>query len=147
MDLTRRAALALPVLLVAACTEDSPSPPSPPVDPDVALVAAAVAREQALLGAYAGLARATPRSARLLTALSLDHETHLAELTTALPASGTPTPTPTGAPAPRVTLPAVRRLLRTTERAHADAVLLASPRLAPVLASLAACEASHLVLL
>lgn len=149
MDLTRRAALTLPVLVVAACTDASPRPPSRPVDPDVALVASAVAREQALLEAYDALAAGTPRLARLLTALRRDHEQHLAALVAAGP-SATPTPVATttpAPPAPATGLGAVRQLVRATERAHAAAVLQASPRLAPVLASLAACEASHLVVL
>ena len=150
MDLTRRAALALPVLLAAGCTGDSPAPEPAAVDPDIALVSAAVQREQALMDALSGLAARSPRRA-LLESLASDHLQHLQALTAVVLAAALPSPTgsaivpPRDAPAP--SLGTVRRLTLVTERAHATAVLSASPRLAPVLASLAACEASHLVLL
>jgi hypothetical protein len=139
VHLTRRHLLTTTGLAgVAACTTRKAAFPPKSVDPDVALRAAAVAREQALLAAYDAALAARPALATKLTPLRADHVTHLAALTA-------PNATSTAAPAP-ATSP-LAHLERTTAAAHAAAALLASRELAPVLASLAACESSHVGLL
>ncbi len=71
-------ALAVPL---AACTDDAAPPaPPPPVDPDVALRAAAVAREQSLVAAYDAVLAAVPAEAARLTALRAEHLAHLEAL-------------------------------------------------------------------
>jgi hypothetical protein len=124
--------------VVAGCTDDKPSRRS--VDsPDVALRQAAIARERALIAHY----RSAAAPSTVLAAVAADHEAHLRALG-AGPAEPSTSPAPSGAP----TTPAA---LATEERraaaAHAAAALDASPSLAALLASLAACEASHVVAL
>jgi hypothetical protein len=135
------------LLAAAACTSRSPKPTV--VDPDVALRAAAVARERALLAAY----DAAPRGARLgaLAAVRADHEAHLAALAAPVPGPSTPVPSPTTTAAPPAATPVTIGELaaheRATAAAHATDALRASRPLAAVLASLAASEASHAVAL
>lgn len=151
---TRRAVLSAGAVgLVAACTPAHRPPgavrPARP-DPDVALTAAAVDRELALLTAYDAALAATPALASRLAPLRAEHAEHLRALG-AGPA-GNPTASPATAPAPARGLGGqARNSLATAERtaaaAHAAASVTASARLAAVLASLAASEASHQVAL
>lgn len=164
MHLTRRAALlSAGAGLLAACTSKPRPRTAPAVDPDTALAAAAVARELALLAAYDEALATSPALAPRLAALRAEHVEHLRALgqVPASPgASGTPQASPTPAsptPAshasasPPAGRAAVLLRLRALERAgadgHAGAALAASRRLAPVLASLAASEASHAAVL
>jgi hypothetical protein len=125
--------------LTAACTSHRTRSPQPP-DPDVALTAAAVAREQALLAAYDTALAHTPTA--LLTRLRDEHAAHLQAL------GGAPGPTQASTPATAlVTRADLVRLERSTGALHAAAALTATRRLAPLLASLAAAEASHVVVL
>ena len=159
MLLTRRDALAAAGLgLVAACTSGSHPAPAPVVDPDDALLAAALAREAALLAAYDEVLTTTPSLAARLAPLRAEHIEHLTALQSARP---TPSPVQssqtTGAPSPQPradggTDPAtaVRRLTSlegAAAAAHASGAVAASRRLAPLLASLAASEASHAAVL
>lgn len=143
------------VSLAAACTADRP--PSPrPVDPDVALVAAAQRREQALLAAYDAALLRAPGLGDLVGSLRDDHAAHLAALRSP---AGSPSPAvlpprPSGQPARPAGASvlageraALAALERSTAAEHARAVATASPDLAQLLASLAACESSHVVLL
>ncbi len=155
MLLTRRNVLAAAGLgLAAACTSGSHPAPTPVVDPDDALHVAALAREAALLTAYDEVLTAAPSLAARLMPLRADHAEHLTALQVARP---TPSPVEpsriTGAPTPQPrtddrTDPAtaVRRLISlesASAAGHASGAVAASRRLAPLLASLAACEASH----
>jgi hypothetical protein len=149
VHLTRRHLLATTGLAgVAACTHSKAVPRPPRLDPDVALRAAAVTRELALVAAYDAALAAHPALAARLTPLRADHVTHLAALH---PPTTTETTTPTATAAPAlVPVPAgtpLAHLERTAAAAHAAAALIASRKLAPVLASLAACECSHVGLL
>jgi hypothetical protein len=137
-----QAAVLSPVLspVVAACTS-GPSKPKR-IDPDVALRTAAVARERELVDRYrAAAASSSSDVATRIAGLAEEHEEHLR----ALGGAAAPPPRP---PTPRVP---TRALLATPVRgagaAHAAGALHASRPLAAVLASLAACEASHLVVL
>lgn len=145
MHLTRRSALTSAALLVAtACTSTRRQDP-PAVDPDVALRDAAVARETALLALYADAIAGSPTLAMRLAPLRADHEAHLAAL------GGAPAAAPSASPAVTPTTPGVLVQLKAAEqtaaRDHAAATAGASRELAAVLASLAACEASHAVVL
>lgn len=131
MDLTRRSLLLATAAGVAACTSES-TPKPVPVDPDIALLTAAVQREQALLASY----QASPHVAPALIADVTAHLTRLAAL---------PIPQPTASAVPQAVPP--RALARATSAAHAKAVPLASRTLAPVLASLAASAATHAITL
>ncbi len=156
---TRRAILSAGAVgLVAACTP-SHRPPSAGrqarTDPDVALTAAAVDRELALLAAYDAALAATPALASRLAPLRAEHAEHLIALTAGRASTPTASPATDPAPAqPRGAGPrgvqAGRSLMtaeRTAAAAHAAAAVTASARLAAVLASLAASEASHQVAL
>lgn len=125
---------------LAACTS-SPSPPSPRprpalVDPDVALRAAAVAREQQLIARYAGT------SSPAALAIRAEHEQHLLAL-------GGPVASPVASPIPAAaaSVPQLVAAERAAAAAHAADALRASRGLAALLASLAASEASHPVAL
>ncbi len=164
MQLTRRDLLAAGALgALTACT--STIPPEPiPVDPDLALVAAAVTREQALLTAYDAALADHPGLTSLLAPLRAQHLQHLqrlqppasptgaaSSLSTASPLSSSPTRTAVPTPLPLDRPVARRRALATLERstsiAHGGAALTASRQIAPLLASLSASEASHVVVL
>ena len=152
MHLTRRSALASAGLaLVTACTRGRRSGPAPAPDPDAALAAAAVARELALLARYDDALAAVPALAGELAPLRAEHVAHLAALGAVEAAAATPTRPPSPpAPSPGTAVQ-VRRDLASREHeaaaGHAAAAVAASRRLAPVLASLAASEASHAAVL
>lgn len=155
-----RAGLAVPLL--AACTEGPPPGPPPPPDPDLALHAAAVAREQALVDAYDTAVLAAPALAAKLAAVRAEHLAHLDALEAADPAppataspSASPTaspvdPAPPSAPAPppapadpATVLARLVAVEAEAATAHANGAVVASRELAVVLATLAASEASH----
>jgi hypothetical protein len=137
-----QAALLSPV--IAACTRKEPGGPVR-VDPDVALRAAAVARERALIDRYrAAAASSSSAIAGRIAGLAQEHEQHLAALgvpSAAPSASSAPTPPPVP------TLAQLAAAERTAAADHAAAALRASRPLAAVLASLAASEASHAAVL
>ena len=155
---TRRTVLAGGLLLavppaLSACTADPPPVRPRPVDPDVALRAAAVDRELQLLVRYDALLQQQPDLAARLAPLRAEHAAHLTAL-------GEPEQPATGAPAPPgagpaetapVTgpggLPGLVQAERAAAAAHVVATSSASAPLAAVLAQLAASEASHPVAL
>ncbi|TDD67942.1 hypothetical protein E1262_17150 [Jiangella aurantiaca] len=162
VDEGRRRLLALvagaPVLAaaLAACGAD-PRPkaapgPRAPLDADVKLRWRAVHSEQTLLALHAATVAAYPDLAARLQPLTAHHDEHLA----ALRADG---PLPYGggdgtAAAPEVAADPAAALaaVADAERAAADACVVAAlaaagPRLAAVLASIAASEAGHGVVL
>lgn len=151
---SRRGLLAAGALATAAaCTAgDGAAAPSPTqADPDVALRLAAQERERALISAYRREAQQLPHLAAELDAIAEHHVQHL----TALGGRGA-SPTPTGAAVPQRadTSPAAvaaRRRLAALERSaavqHERDAAAASLRLAPLLASLCASEASHAAVL
>ena len=139
----RAASVGVLVATGAAVTACTGSAKRPDTDPDVALRAAAVAREQDLLRAYDALLAGAPADTALLTALRAEHAAHLAALD---PLAPVPSPTRSSAsPAPD------RATLRASERAaaaaHGEAAVTARRTLAGLLASLSASESSHLVAL
>jgi hypothetical protein len=138
------------LLLAAACSADEPAPRPAPVDPDDALRSAAAERERALLREYDAVLAARPGLAPRLSPVRDHHAEHLEALLG--PASPSPSATPAVPPAalPPDDAGALARLVaaeRAAGDAHAADCLAASRRLAPVLASLSACELSHPVAL
>lgn len=148
--ISRRALLAVSATLpLAACTQEpTPAPP----DPDDLLRAEAVARERGLLREYDAVLLALPGLAARLTPLRGHHAEHLLALTGR---AATPSADPSGDAAPRVPPPATATAAlsglaeaeRVAASAHRAGALAASRELAALLASLAASEASHPVVL
>jgi hypothetical protein len=143
---TRRQALAAGAAVLvagsaAACTPDE-APDAPVRTRDDLLREAAVAREQDLVDAYAAALQAHPQHATRLARLLGDHSAHLARLGPVAGTSASPRPV-----APALSLRALAARERAAATAHAAAALRASRELAPVLASLAACAASHAAVL
>ena len=158
---TRRAVLlgvpaAAGLAALASCTSGWDKPVAPaPVNPDVALRAEAVLREQTLIRAYDTALLAAPALGERLRTLRAEHLTHLTALG-APPESSPTSPTPLVTPGASTTatasqLAAALMGLRSAERAagagHTAALRTASVELAVVLATLAASEASHEVAL
>lgn len=140
-DLSRRALLGLAAAVpLAACTS-SEGPPPPP-DPDVLLRDAAAARERALVQQYDAALVALPDLAAALAAVRAEHAEHLAALLGAQPSAA-----PSAGPAAPVTLTVLVAAEREAAAAHGQGALEASRELAGLLASLAASEASHPVVL
>jgi hypothetical protein len=150
----------LTVASAAACTTKKRPEPAGP-DPDERLRAEAVAREQALVEAYLAALKEHPGLTHSLGPVLGDHAAHLAALGGTPPsADATPDASPTPGrvtPAGRTTQQEQLRQLLAQERhaaaAHAKAAEVAEAdvecarTLAPLLASLAASEASHAVVL
>jgi hypothetical protein len=161
---------AAPLGLAAACTSQPSSAPPPtgspttpaPADPLVAHLLA----EQRFLASYDAVIAAHPSLAKRLTPLRADHAAHVAAMQRELgvvPPSASPsgsaaptTPggeptTPGGEPTETPTVPAtpdgaVAMLRKAEHDAAADragGALVGTVTTAPLLASIAACEASH----
>jgi len=158
-DLTRRsvlAATAMTVPLVAAgCKGVGGLGTLPKAAPDVAVLHHAIATEQALIARYHAALAGSPGLAGTLGPLLAQHREHLARLTSMLivPAAprATPRPSPSapaGAARPRA---ATLEALEAAETDAASSLVrrldLAPPALAQLLASIAASEASHALLL
>jgi hypothetical protein len=158
---TRRAVLATGgALVLAACLPaENPHPPRP--DPDLRLRRAVALEVRVLVAAYAAVAAAFPDagSARLarLRSLAAEHEAHIVALEgpppTASPSPSTRTGSPNPSAPPQVpsTPAAAVTWLAGLERAAAarrtGQVLAAGADLGRLLASIAACEATHADLL
>jgi Arc/MetJ family transcription regulator len=147
--ISRRALLAGAALPLAACTQGrTPAPP----DPDDLLRAEAVERERSLLREYDAVLLALPGLAARLVPLRGHHAEHLLALTGE---TATPSPGPSSDPVPQVPLPATAAAAlaglveaeRMAAAGHRAGALAASRELAALLASLAASEASHPVVL
>jgi hypothetical protein len=158
-DLTRRsvlAATAMTVPLVAAgCKGVGGLGTLPKAAPDVAVLHHAIATEQALIARYHAALAGSPGLAGTLGPLLAQHREHLARLTSMLIAPATPraTPRPTASTPPGPAQPRAATLaaLEAAETAAASSLVrrlaLAPPALAQLLASIAASEASHALLL
>ena len=133
---------------LASCTSGGDTPVAPaPVNPDVALRAAAVLREQTLIRAYDAALLAAPALGDRLRALRGEHLTHLGALD-APPESLPTSPAPAVTPAtPAAHLARLRSAERVAGAGHTADLRTASADLAVVLATLAASEASHEVAL
>ena len=158
---TRRSVLAAAVALPLAATGCKGvgglgTPPRPL--PDVAVLREAITGETLMISRYTAVLAAAPGMAGSLRPLLDQHRAHLARLRGRLAgpraavSGASPSPS-TSHPAPQVpgTPAAARAYLRSAEDAAAAALLrhlaAASPSLAQLLASIAASEASHALLL
>ena len=156
-------ALSLPTGLLAGCTGDdepgaddermprSTPGPTPTPDPDLPLLSAALESERALLATYAATTAQHPDLRDQLRAYVQRHEQHLAALTAMTRTAGAPTarvastPTPTQAPStPGEAMAALLTLERaaTTDRRR-DTQTVRGSEYARILASIAACEGTH----
>ena len=111
--------------LTTACRHGRPSVPA--ADPDVALHAAALEREQQLLAAYQSVMAKHPALTQQLRLLAADKAVHVAALGT-----------PGTAPSEVSTVAELRGMERSAATAHGRAAVTASRALAPLLASLSA---------
>ncbi len=129
---SRRAVVAGGLLLPFGAVMSAREAPSKP-HPDIALVAAAVAREQGLLALYDRALAASPGP--VLAALREEHAVHLRELRGPFPDTAAQGPPPTRA--------ALRAAEHAASAGYVSAAGTASRQLAALFASLAAAEAAH----
>jgi hypothetical protein len=150
------AATAMTVPLVAAgCKGVGGLGTLPKAAPDVAVLHDAIATEQALIARYHSALAGSPGLAGTLRPLLAQHREHLARLRSMLITPVTPraTPQPTasgraGAVSPRAaTLAALEAAETDAASSLVRRLALAPPALAQLLASIAASEASHALLL
>ena len=159
-DLRRRsvlAATAMTVPLVAAgCKGVGGLGTLPKAAPDVAVLHHAIATEQALIARYHSALAGSPGLAGTLGPLLAQHREHLARLTSMLITPATPRPAsrPSASTTAAGAAPSRAATLAALEAAETDAasslvrrLALAPPALAQLLASIAASEASHALLL
>jgi hypothetical protein len=158
-DLRRRsvlAAAAMTVPLVAAgCKGVGGLGTLPKAAPDVAVLDHAIATEQALIARYHAALAGSPGLGGTLGPLLAQHREHLGRLTSMLIVPATPRPTPrpsasatAGAASPRAATLAVLEAAETDAASSlVRRLALAPPALAQLLASIAASEASHALLL
>jgi len=131
------------------------TPPEP--GPDVAMLRGAIGTEQALIARYRSAMAGSPALAGTLSPLLAQHREHLARLTSMLieppgrsaSPQATPSPASTAAPGtgPAATLAALEAAESDAARSLAGRLALAPPALAQLMASIAASEASHALLL
>ncbi|MDP9183126.1 MAG: hypothetical protein M3P04_10175 [Actinomycetota bacterium] len=154
----RQLLLGVTASALAACTTDKPTKSAAPTLDDI-LRSEAVARERGLVDAYQAALLDRPELTPALAPLLAEHAAHLAALQpvpspTPTPDASTGSPSPTPRARPRQTV--LRELALQEKRAaaaHANAAERAESAtgcdrvLAPLLASLAASEASHAVVL
>jgi hypothetical protein len=161
-EATRRGVLAAAVslpLVAAGCKGIGALGTPPPPRPDVAVVRDAIDGETLMISRYHAVLAAVPALAGPLGPLLDQHREHLARLRARLiepPAGSQPGHSPSPAASPRAaqapgTPAAARAYLRQAEQAAASALLAkltaAPPALAQLLASIAASEATHALLL
>jgi hypothetical protein len=161
-EATRRGVLAAAVslpLVAAGCKGIGALGTPPPPLPDVAVVRDAIAGETLMISRYHAVLAAAPALTGSLGPLLEQHREHLARLRARLiePGAGSQpghSPSPAGSrSASQVpsTPAAARAYLRQAEQAAATALLArlttAPPALAQLLASIAASEATHALLL
>lgn len=160
-DLRRRSVLAATVMavpLVAAGCKGVGALGAPPTPaPDVAVLKDAIGTERTLIARYRSAIAGSPGLVGTLAPLLAQHREHLARLTSMLiqPASDSPAPSPSSSSAPPAGTGSARAAtLAALEAAETGAagvqtgrLALAPPALAQLLASIAASEASHALLL
>jgi hypothetical protein len=151
------------LLLLAACTGSSP-PRAPQLTADQRLARRVAAEITVLVGAYAATISAHPRTRPALASLAAEHDAHLAALTALQPApaatpsassSGSTAPSPSAspsavavqvAPSPAAARAALARAEKAAAARRRQQAGDAGPDLARLIASIAACEAVHAIL-
>ena len=160
-DLRRRSVLAaamMAVPLVAAGCKGVGALGAPPEPgPDVATLRGAIGTEQALIARYHSAMAGSAALSGTLAPLLAQHREHLARLTSMLieppgrsaSPQATPSPASTAAPGtgPAATLAALEAAESDAARSLSGRLALAPPALAQLMASIAASEASHALLL
>ena len=160
-DLRRRSVLAAAVMTVplvaAGCKGVGALGTPPEPGPDVAILRGAIGTEQALIARYRSAMAGSPALSGTLGPLLAQHREHLARLTSMLiePASHSASPDSTPSTAgtaaagsgPAATLAALEAAETDAARSLASRLTLAPPALAQLMASIAASEASHALLL
>jgi hypothetical protein len=142
-------AAAAGALALVSCERDKPSgtPPGPtpsqtPAGPDPLLTD--LTDTERLLTVYDQVLRAHPTLAARLRPLRANHAAHLSALREATGVTATPTAAPPKAPAtPAAALAQLRGLERTATAARTRSAVRASGGRAALLASIAACCATH----
>jgi hypothetical protein len=151
------------LLLLAACTGSTPVR-APQLTADQRLARQVAAEITVLVGAYAATIAAHPHTRGALGPLAAEHQAHLVALAALQPApTGSPSPSSSTSTSPSVSASpsassaaaapspaAARAALATAEEAAAarrrQQAQHAGPDLARLLASIAACEAVHALL-
>ncbi len=160
-DLRRRSVLAAAIMTVplaaAGCKGVGALGTPPEPEPDVAMLRGAIGTEQALIARYRSAMAGSPGLAGTLSPLLAQHREHLARLTSMLieppgrsaSPQATPSPASTAAPGsgPAATLAALEAAESDAARSLGGRLALAPPALAQLMASIAASEASHALLL
>lgn len=158
-DLRRRSVLAATVMTVplvaAGCKGVGALGTPPEPGPDVAVLRHAIATEQALIVRYHSALARSPGLAGTLGPLLAQHREHLARLMSLLitPATSRATPRPSAsatagaAATPAATLAALEEAETDAASSLVRRLALAPPALAQLLASIAASESSHALLL
>lgn len=158
-DLRRRSVLAAAAmtapLVAAGCKGVGGLGTLPKAAPDVAVLHHAIGTEQALIARYHLALAGSPGLAGTLGPLLAQHREHLARLTSMLIAPATPRatarPSASATAGASSTRAATLAALEAAETAAASSLVrrlaLAPPALAQLLASIAASEASHALLL
>ena len=160
-DLRRRSVLAAAVMTVplvaAGCKGVGALGTPPEPGPDVAMLRGAIDTEQALIARYRSAMAGSPALSGTLGPLLAQHREHLARLTSMLiepaghGASPGTTPSAAGTAAagsgPAATLAALEAAEAGAARSLDSRLILAPPALAQLMASIAASEASHALLL
>jgi Ferritin-like domain len=137
-------------LLAAGCkgVRALGTPPTPL--PDVAVLNHAISAEKLMIARYRAAVSGSPGQAGLLGALLAQHEAHLARLTSRLidpGATGRARPPSPAATPPASAIDALRAAEQDAANALVGHLTEVSPSLAQLLASIAASEASHALLL
>lgn len=149
--------LAAASLGTAGCATLNAASAAARVSPDVTTLRAAIAAETAMIARYTATAAARPGLRSGLGPLLGDHQAHLAELqhrlvvppNPAVPTAAAPSARPGTEPAPQVPAgdAAAVSALISAERAAAARLVAelrsVTPSFAQLLASIAACEATH----
>ena len=160
-DLRRRSVLAAAVMTVplvaAGCKGVGALGTPPEPGPDVAVLRGAIGTERALIARYRSAMAGSPALSGTLGPLLAQHREHLARLTSMLiepagqGASPDTTPSAAGTAAtgsgPAATLAALEAAEAGAARSLDSRLILAPPALAQLMASIAASEASHALLL
>jgi hypothetical protein len=160
-DLRRRSVLAAAVMTVplvaAGCKGVGALGTPPEPGPDVAMLRGAIGTEQALIARYHSAMAGSAALSGTLAPLLAQHREHLARLTSMLiePAGHSTSPdttpsaarTPATSSGPAATLAALEAAETDAARSLATRLTLAPPALAQLMASIAASEASHALLL
>jgi len=157
------AATYTPLFAVAACGSSVAATRVGRAEPDVTVLRAAIAAKEQMIAMYEAARAAHPTLSGRLDPLISDSAAHLAELrqrlieparaaegttaerTTGIPGGASPSP-----PAPgnrTAALAALRSAERAAAAAHVRQLRAVAPSLAQLLASIAACEATHVAAL